>query len=104
MPTPQSSTRRLTSLYIASLGTVAFLALLGQAIVQSMLSQQTRDSKVIEIATHQKILSWQLREAALALKVERDRENTIKIREIQEILTAWDAADQKVQTAIHNAI
>ncbi|BAU11998.1 adenylate cyclase [Leptolyngbya sp. NIES-3755] len=104
MPTPQSSTRRLTSLYIASLGTVAFLALLGQAIVQSMLSQQTRDSKVIEIATHQKILSWQLREAALALKVERDRENALKIREIQDILTAWDAADRKVQTAIQKAM
>jgi class 3 adenylate cyclase len=104
MPTPQSSTRRLTSLYIASLGTVAFLALLGQAIVQSMLSQQTRDSTVIEIATRQKILSLQLREAALALKIEADRENSFKLKEIEEILKAWDAADRNVQSAIHKAM
>lgn len=103
MPTPRSSTRRLTSLYIASLGTVAFLALLGQAIVQSMLSQQTRDATVIEIATRQKILSWQLRESALALKVDGKRANSVQIREIEEILEAWNAADRKVQTAIHKA-
>lgn len=104
MPTPQSSTRRLTSLYIASLGTVAFLALLGQAIVQSMLSQQTRDSTVIEIATRQKILSWQLREAALALKMEANRDNSVKLKEVEEILKAWNAADRDVETALQKAM
>lgn len=103
MRTPRSSTRRLTSLYIASLGTVAFLALLGQAIVQSMLSQQTRDATVIEIATRQKILSWQLRESSLALTADGKRDNSKQIQEIEEILEAWDDADHKVQIAIHKA-
>ncbi len=102
MPTPQSSTRRLTSLYIASLGTVAFLALVGQAIVQSMLSQQTRDAKVVEIATRQKILSWQLREASLALQVGAE-DRVAQIKDIEMILKEWEDADRKVQAELNKA-
>jgi class 3 adenylate cyclase len=102
MPTPQSSTRRLTSLYIASLGTVAFLALCGQAIVQSMLSQQTRDAKVVEIATRQKILSWQLREASLSLQVS-PADRISQIKEIEQILKEWEDVDRRVQTELSKA-
>lgn len=104
MSTPRSSTHRLTLLYIVSLGTVAFLALLGQAIVQSMLSQQKQNATVVEIASRQRMLSWQLREATLALQIDSTQSNTAQIQEIENILQEWEVADQKVQSAIREAM
>lgn len=104
MSTPRSSTHRLTLLYIVSLGTVAFLALLGQAIVQSMLSQQKQNATVVEIASRQRMLSWQLREATLALQIDSTQSNATQIQEIENILQEWEVADQKVQSAIREAM
>lgn len=104
MVTPPSSSRRLTSLYIASLGTVAFLALLGQAIVQSMLAQQTQKAEVVEIATRQRMLSWQLREATLAMRVDGIQAGIKPMEEIEKILKEWDVADRKVQTTLQKAL
>lgn len=98
---PSSSTRRLTILYIASLATVAFLAILGQIVVQSMLRQQKLNANVIGIATRHQMLSWQLREAALALQVEANLKTQSQyIQDIQKILVSWEAADRKVRESI----
>ena len=99
-----SSTRRLTILYVASLAAVAFLAILGQIVVQSMLRQQKLNANVIGIATRHQMLSWQLREAALALKVEANPKTQEQhLQDIRRVLQAWEAADQKVRDAIAQA-
>jgi adenylate cyclase len=91
------STRRLTFLYIASLCTVASLAVVGQFFVQSMLKQETINAKVIGAATRQQILSWQLREAALALKVEANFvDQKQHVDDIEQIIKNWDEADREL--------
>lgn len=94
------STRRLTWLYIASLSTVASLAIIGQFFVQSMLKQETINAKVIGAATRQQILSWQLREAALALKVEPTADQPQHIQDIERIIANWDAADRELSQTL----
>ena len=94
------STRRLTVLYIASLSAVAALTLIGQFFVQSMLKQETINAKVIGAATRQQILSWQLREAALALKVEPMVDRQHPVQEIEHIIANWDQADRELSQTI----
>jgi adenylate cyclase len=94
------STRRLTWLYIASLSTVASLAIIGQFFVQSMLKHETINAKVIGAATRQQILSWQLREAALALKVETHITQQQHVQEIERIIDNWHQADRELSQTL----
>ncbi|NJR48739.1 MAG: adenylate/guanylate cyclase domain-containing protein [Leptolyngbyaceae cyanobacterium CSU_1_3] len=100
-PSKKSSTRNLTLLYIASLSTVALLSILGQALVQSILLQQTVNAKVIGSANRQQILSWQLREAVLALRLGTTaNDQTQQVKEIRRIVEEWSVADRELQTTI----
>ncbi len=94
------STRRLTFLYILSLSTVAALAIVGQFFVQSMLKQETINAKVIGAATRQQILSWQLREAALALRVEINGDPQPQVQEMKRIMQNWEVADRELSQTI----
>jgi adenylate cyclase len=79
---------------------VAFLAILGQFFVQSMLQQQTINAQAIGAATRQQILSWQLREAALALKVEANFGNQKQhLRDIEQVINNWIIADRAFEQA-----
>jgi PAS domain S-box-containing protein len=62
----RSTARRLTLLYCAALGTVALLSIIGQVIVQEMISRQRSDSSVINVAGRQRMLSQRIAKAALA--------------------------------------
>ena len=67
--------RQFTVRYILSLAAVAILTVLGQVIIQTSLSQQESDSRVINLAGRQRMLSQRLAKAALRPpSPERDKE------------------------------
>src|SRR5947208_663183 len=67
-----SPTRRLTIFYICALCSVALLAILGQAIIQVSIQQQTSDAFVINIAGRQRMLSQKIPKDALILETTTD--------------------------------
>lgn len=87
---PESRTRRLTLLYIIALSVVALLSIAGQLLVQFSLSDQLSDSKVINLAGRQRMLSQKLCKSALTLS----RATTLEQRqasllEMEEALDPW---------------
>ncbi len=52
--------RRLTTLYMAALGTIALLTILGQLVVQQAIVQLEGDSRIVNIAGRQRMLSQRL--------------------------------------------
>lgn len=64
-----TSARVLTLRYVVALGLVALLVLAGQAVVQYILYSQEYDSRTINLAGRQRMLSRSISEAALAIKL-----------------------------------
>ena len=88
--TQKYPTRRLTILYVAALGAVAVLSIAGQVLIQRSLKQQSGDSRVINIAGRQRMLSQKVAKAALALKVETNPERRQEhLQELQTALEIW---------------
>lgn len=93
---PEKSTaRQLTLLYCAALGTVAMLVIVGQFVVQAMISRQRSDSSVINVAGRQRMLSQRIAKSALAAAQapsaqERARWNN----ELVSALALWRASHQ----------
>lgn len=81
--------KRLTILYIAALGLIALLTIVGQILVQQAIFRLEGDSRIVNIAGRQRMLSQRLTRFALELtfseregKREIDRsEHTSKIRD-----------------------
>lgn len=69
---PPLDTHRLTRLYIIALSMVALLSIIGQGLVQFSLYQQSNDSRIINIAGRQRMLSQRLSKAALASSATAD--------------------------------
>ena len=65
--------KKLTTTYVVALSLIAFLLLSSQLIVQYFLKNQASDSKVVNIAGRQRMLSQRLTKYALLL--ERNPEN-----------------------------
>jgi two-component system sensor histidine kinase DegS len=86
--------RRLTLLYSAALGTIALLAILGQLLVQELISRQRNDSSVINIAGRQRMLSQKLSKAALAASYwEGPDQRVARVEEMRTALLEWQRAD-----------
>ena len=93
-----SPTRNLTRLYITALCTVALLALIGQAMIQSTLQQQSSDALVINIAGRQRMLSQRLSKAALALNVFTDSTSRQQnVTELRDVITLWQRSQEGLQ-------
>lgn len=97
--TPQPlSTRRLTRLYIIALSMVALLSIIGQGLVQFSLAQQSSDSRIINIAGRQRMLSQRLSKAALASSVAADpATRQARLAELQTVLNLWQRSHQGLQ-------
>jgi signal transduction histidine kinase/DNA-binding response OmpR family regulator len=97
-PTKLSPTRSLTSLYIVALSTVALLSIAGQFLVQRSLNQQSSDSRTINIAGRQRMLSQKLTKASLAIQYSKSaRERQIRLNELQEVINLWQTSHQGLQ-------
>ena len=94
----KSPTARLTKLYISSLALVACLSIVGQVIIQRLLSQQRIDVQVISNVQHQQILSQRLAKLALALRITQDdtrRQSLVK--DFEETIGEWQTTEQNLQ-------
>ncbi len=94
----QSSSRRLTRLYIGALSTIAVLALLGQAVIQFSLLQQSSDALVINLAGRQRMLSQELVKAALAIdNATNATERASDIAEVKSVEALWMRSHKGLQ-------
>ncbi|MBI2424998.1 MAG: type IV pili methyl-accepting chemotaxis transducer N-terminal domain-containing protein [Candidatus Hydrogenedentes bacterium] len=85
--------RRLTVLYIGALSTVALLTILGQVLVQFMLHRQETDSRVINVAGRQRMLSQRLAKTALqAAAAVEPASRAAHLAELVEVAALWEAS------------
>ncbi len=90
-PLPISPTRRLTALYIAALGVVALLSISSQLVVQHALNQQSSDSRTINLAGRQRMLSQRLTKAALAIHSTPSADDLRdRLEELQTVTELWE--------------
>lgn len=92
------STRRLTLLYIAALSMVALLSITGQIFVQFALNVQSSDSRIINIAGRQRMLSQRLSKTALVIGTAR--ESTVKKAYLSELIfvaNLWERSHRGLQ-------
>jgi len=59
-------------LYVLALSAVAVLSVIAQVLIQTVLSQQSADSRVVNIAGQQRMVSQRLSKAALAIQATTD--------------------------------
>ncbi|MEM9925502.1 MAG: adenylate/guanylate cyclase domain-containing protein [Cyanobacteria bacterium P01_D01_bin.50] len=95
---PKFSARRLTKLYISSLALVALLSVVGQFIVQRLLSQQRVDIEVINNVQRQQLLSQRLAKLALALKLAKNETHRSSLLEdFSETISDWETTDSNLR-------
>ncbi len=81
---------RLRILYIIGLSAVAIFLVVAELIIQKRITQQETDSRVVNIAGRQRMLSQKLTKAALGIQAtENDSDDEHYIAEIREILVLW---------------
>ena len=94
----QFSARRLTKLYISSLALVALLSVVGQFIVQRLLSQQRVDIQVISNVQRQQLLSQRLAKLALALKLtQNDLRRQSLLEDFSETIGEWETTESNLR-------
>lgn len=87
-PIPRDSSRKLTKLYILALSAVAFLTLLGQILIQRALSNQTKDSYVVNMSGRQRMLSQKI--CKLCLSIERSPDSLYRAESAQKLQATLD--------------
>lgn len=90
--------RRLTVLYALALSTIALLAITSQILIQLLLSQQAADSRVINIAGRQRMLSQRISKASLAIQqANMPSEREQWTQELQETIQLWERSHTGLQ-------
>lgn len=98
VPTAQSSSNRLTVLYVLALSAVALLTIVGQILVQRSLERQLSDSTVINIAGRQRMLSQKITKLALQIHASDDPFKRSKDRaDLRSALTLWETCHRGLQ-------
>ncbi|MEX2357970.1 MAG: ATP-binding protein [Pirellulaceae bacterium] len=93
-----SSTKRLTLLYVLALSAVALLSIAGQILVQWSLVRQLSDSRVVNLAGRQRMLSQRLTMQSLLLQKADTAEQRIEQQaDLSQSLTAWQRAHLALQ-------
>lgn len=85
----QSTSRRLTVLYIFALSTVAVLSIGAQWLIQQQLSNGESDSRVINVAGRQRMLSQRLAKASLQIANKVAATGEQARSELSETLETW---------------
>lgn len=91
----QETFSRLRRLYLIALGAIALTVLISQALIQGFLSSQKDDSKLINIAGRQRMLSQKLGKEILLLTLESEGDYAAQlIDSIAMTQQAWKEAHQ----------
>ncbi len=89
--------RRLTILYVFALSTVAVLSIGAQLLIQWQLSRGESDSRVINIAGRQRMLSQRLAKASLRLDDTNQANRQAAQRELSQTLSEWSHSHEVLQ-------
>ena len=95
---PRTFTRRMTTLYISVLCTIALLALLCQIVMQIELQQHLDDAHLINVAGGQRMLSQEVSKTVLEIVTSTtviDRAYRVNI--LKELLVEWQRAQNGLQ-------
>ncbi len=102
---PENTSRRLTILYVSSLGAIATLAIMGQIRVQRLLNEQKLDIQVITAAQRQQLVSQQLVKSTLAMRLptadDVRQEQATHLQEVIQSAESWQQTLINLQTATH---
>ncbi|MEB3295518.1 MAG: adenylate/guanylate cyclase domain-containing protein [Synechococcales bacterium] len=92
-------TRRLTSLYIISLSSIAALAIAGQFLIQQQLNRQATDLKILTTAQMRQTLCQKLLKNVLAVSLTPDSElKQQRIADLEEALKNWQDSKEGLQS------
>lgn len=84
--------------YLASLGVIAILLVLGQVLIQRHLAKQAHDSQVINLGGRQRMLAQRLAKVALMLRSYQSSEERERIAdELSETLHVWQVTHLGLQ-------
>ena len=87
--------RKLSKLYIAALAAIALLVISGELLMQQALDRQTNDSRVVNIAGRQRMLSQKLsKEAMLIHQAKIPSQRKAHLRKFSNTLELWQRASQ----------
>ncbi|MCP4676686.1 MAG: hypothetical protein GY854_14480 [Deltaproteobacteria bacterium] len=84
--------------YLVGLGAVALFILLAQVKVQYSIRQQSRDSRVVNIAGRQRMLSQRLSKAVLAIPQAKSKPEQMRyIQEMRDTIALWALSHRALQ-------
>ncbi|MFC6998110.1 ATP-binding protein [Rufibacter roseus] len=85
--------RSITRLYLLALTAVALLSVIGQLLIQQSLQNQLSDSRVINVAGRQRMLSQKITKLALLLHYSPDRQQRSELKqELDDALVLWQSS------------
>jgi adenylate cyclase len=97
------STRRLTIFYTASLSLVACLSIVGQVIVQRMLSQQQQNLEIVSLIEERQTLCQEVIKLVVLLKLEPEASNRpSKLLTLQQLIIDWKETAEKLTLKTRN--
>src|SRR5687768_16007255 len=89
---------RLGTWYILALSVIATVAIIGQLLIQSHLKTQLSDSRVVNVAGKQRMLSQKIAKTALLLREERSaNERATILKNLQESFYLWKMSQEGLQ-------
>lgn len=80
---------RLGTWYILALSIIATVIIIGQLLIQSHLKDQTDDSRVVNVAGKQRMLSQRISKTILLLQQARPADRSALMSELQQALALW---------------
>lgn len=89
--------RKLSRLYLLALSAIALSIILSQFLVQSHLKKQLNDSRVINVAGRQRMLSQKLSKEVLLLSQAKLPTRDSLLKQIQQTLTLWMVSHEGLQ-------
>lgn len=85
-------------LYIVALSAVALLSIGAQWLIQQQLTRGEGDSRIVNIAGRQRMLSQRLTKAALQLNAENAEPHPEDMQELEDTLLEWETNHTGLQT------
>ena len=87
---PKYNFSKLGFWYIVALSIIAAVIIAGQALMQGFLQTQERDSRVVNVAGRQRMLSQRITQHSLRMTYQTDPvRRTTTGEELMDALTAW---------------
>lgn len=98
MESTQSPAKKITRIYVVALFLIGLLTVASQLLVRYVLKNQSADSRVINIAGRQRMLSQKLTKTTLIVyQADNEADFTKRHKELQEIVKLWEKSHKALQ-------